>query len=142
MQDESGKLVGRKHNNLILNLWTYQVQFPDGEVTEYTANVITENMISQCDPDNNQFLLMKVTTDHCKDQTAVTDADRYVIVKGTQYPHKTTKGWQMCVTWQDGTMSCEQLSDLKESFPMETTEYAMAKGIGNEPTFFGGLTSS
>ena len=76
---------------------------------------------------------MEVITDHQKDQTAITDADRYVMVKGTKYPNKASKGWQMCIMWQDGTIS---LSDLKESFPIETMEYAMAQGIGNEPALF------
>ena len=107
VQDESGEFVGRKCNNLILDLQAYQVQFPYGEIAEYTANMIAENMISQCDPNSNQFLLMGAMTDHQKHHTTITDADRYVMVKGSQYPCKTTKGWQMCVTWRDRTTSWE-----------------------------------
>jgi len=57
---KSGKVVGRRktaegqvrgkaNKNPILDTRTYDVEFRDGEVKEYTANVIAENMYAQCD---------------------------------------------------------------------------------------------
>ncbi len=37
--------------------------------------------------------------------------------------------------WKDGSTSWESLSDLKESHPLETAEYAMTIGIDHEPAF-------
>jgi hypothetical protein len=48
---------------------------------------------------------------------------------------KTTKGWQLCIQWKDGTTSWERLADLKESNPVETAEYAVTRGIEDEPAF-------
>ena len=48
-RDSEGKLHGKSHLNPILDTRTYEVEFPDGEVNEYSANVIAENMWSQCD---------------------------------------------------------------------------------------------
>ena len=41
--------MGTAHTNPILDTRTYEVEFPDGETAEYTANVIAENMWAQCD---------------------------------------------------------------------------------------------
>ena len=92
-------------------------------------------MYAQCDPEGNQILLMEAIVDHKSDQTAVKFADRFVTVKGRQYYRKTTKGWKLCVEWKDGTTTWEKLSDLKESYPIQVAEYAMAQGIDHEPAF-------
>ena len=47
-RDADGELRGLANNNPILDTRTYEVEFPDGQVTEYAANVIAENMWSQC----------------------------------------------------------------------------------------------
>ena len=52
-----GELIGRSHQQPILDTRLYEVEFPEGEVNTYTANVIAENMYSQCDLDGNQFPL-------------------------------------------------------------------------------------
>ena len=41
---DDGKAIGTYKNNPYLNTMTYNVEFPDGEVKEYCANVIAENM--------------------------------------------------------------------------------------------------
>ena len=45
----------------------------------------------------------------------------------------TTKGWQLCVEWKDGSTTWERLADLKESYPIEVAEYAVARGLEKEP---------
>ena len=58
-RDQDGELTGTAHNNLILNTQSYQVEFPHGQLGEYSPNVIAQYMLSQCDPDGNQFLLIE-----------------------------------------------------------------------------------
>ena len=48
---------------------------------------------------------------------------------------RSTRGWQLCVQWKDGSTSWEKLSDLKESHPIETAEYVHAQGLMREPAF-------
>jgi len=48
---------------------------------------------------------------------------------------RNTIGWQICCQWKDGSTSWENLSDLKESHPLETAEYAMTIGIDCKPAF-------
>ena len=100
-----------------------------------SANVIAENMYSQCDIDGNQYLLLDSIIDHRSDQSAVKDHDKYIIVNGRQYLRKTTVGWKLCVQWKDGSTSWERLADLKESNPIEVAEYSIAANIHKEPAF-------
>ena len=134
-RDADGELRGLANNNPILDTRTYEVEFPDGQVTEYAANVIAENMWSQCDIEGNQMLLMQAITDYKTDGHAVAHADRHITVAGKQHLRKTTKGWHLCIQWKDGTTTWERLADVKESNPIEVAEYAVAQGIDHEPAF-------
>jgi hypothetical protein len=48
---------------------------------------------------------------------------------------RSTIGWQVCCQWNDGSTSWENLADLKESHPLDTTKYAVTQGIDHEPAF-------
>ena len=47
-RNDDGTIRGTRNDNPILDTRVYEVVFPDGEVTEYGANVIAENMWAQC----------------------------------------------------------------------------------------------
>ena len=66
---------------------------------------------------------------------AVCKENQNVTVNGKSYKLKTTRGWQLCIEWKDKSTSCERLSDVKESYPVEVAEYAEAVGISDEPAF-------
>ena len=105
---------GMAHLNPILDMRSYKVEFPDGQTTEYSANIIAKNMYAQCDTEGNQYLLLKEIVDWKKDNSATSPADMYVIHSMNKHFYKTTKGWQLCVEWKDhGTTSWEQLADLR-----------------------------
>ena len=53
----------------------YQVEFPDGQLGEYSANIIVENMYAQCDGMGNQQLLMDAIDDHKSDDKTIKHAD-------------------------------------------------------------------
>jgi hypothetical protein len=57
-REANGSLKGTAHPNPILDSSMYEVEFPDGQVAEYSANVIAENMYTQCDTEGNQHLLL------------------------------------------------------------------------------------
>ena len=48
---------------------------------------------------------------------------------------KTTAGWKLLVKWRDQSESWVKLSDLKESHPVETAEFAKLSGLHDEPGF-------
>ena len=45
--DLNGNVMSRVQMK-ILDIWTHQVEFTGGEVTEFTANVIAKSMYAQC----------------------------------------------------------------------------------------------
>ncbi len=139
-RESDGSLKGTAHPNPILDTCTYEVEFPNGQVAEYSANVIAENsaaMYTQCDTEGNQYLLLDEIVDWQKDQsTAIKEEDKYVYShNGNQHYWKMTKGWKLCVKWKDDMTSWERLTDLKESYPIEVAEFAVSRDIHDEATF-------
>ena len=74
-RDAEGELFGSKNPNIILDTCSYEVEFPDGDVAEFTANVIAEDMFSQCDDAGNQYRLMSGIVDHKSNDKVVSKTD-------------------------------------------------------------------
>ena len=131
-----GVPVGRYDQDPRLNSLVYEVEFPDGQVKEYAANVLAENMLSQVDSEGFSTTLFDGIIDYKKDDTAVDKADRFLVTKrGKRKLRQTTVGWKLLVAWKDGSETWIPLKDLKESNPVEVAEFARARGIDDEPAF-------
>ena len=65
----------------MLNSIIYDVEFPDGQVREYSMNIITENMLTQVDLDGYSLTLMEGIIDYHKVESAVLIADKYLVTK-------------------------------------------------------------
>ena len=133
----NGKTMGTWHENPIMNSVIYEVEFPDGQVKEYGANIIAENIFSQVDSDGHSMRLFDAIVDYERDDNiAVSMEDRHIYTKsGQKRLRKSTKGWRLLVHWRDGSESWVKLSEMKESHPVETAEFAKARGIYCEPAF-------
>ena len=107
-RDTNGNLQGKANINSILDTRTYEVEFPDGRTTKFSANAIAEHMFAQCDPEGNQYLLLDSIIDHEVNDTAITDRDRYIHVNGWKHQRKTTRGVKLCVWWKNGTTTHRQ----------------------------------
>ena len=92
-------MSGSYDDNPFLNSIVYEVEFPDGQVKEYAANIIAENMLSQVDSDGFSTQLMDGIFDFRRDNSeAVPREDMYVYNKnGTQKTRKTTIGWSLLI---------------------------------------------
>ena len=100
-----GQTFGTYDDNPARNTTIYEVEFPDGEVKEYSTNVIAENILSQVDSDGYSASLMEAIVDYTKDEaTGVPMTNKYVITRtGTRRLRKTTTGWKLLVRWRDGS---------------------------------------
>jgi hypothetical protein len=134
-RDRDGNPVGRSNVNLILDTRVYEIEFPDGHVDKYDANVIAEHMYSQVDSEGHRFMIMDEIVDHEKDGSAVAAYDQYITVNGRQHSRKSAKGWNFCIQWMDGSTSWEALKDPKESNPVEIAEYVVSNKLLSEPVF-------
>jgi hypothetical protein len=134
--NNDGSVTGTYNDNPILNTFMYDVGFPDGEVKEYSANIIAENMFAQVDGDGNTSPVFSGILSFTKDSSAVSKSDRFFITKtGRRHAKKTTDGFTFEVLYRDGTIEMVPLSKLKESNPIEVAEFAVSQNIQDEPAF-------
>lgn len=134
-RDDDDNPVGRANANPILDTREYVVEFEDGEVTELTANVIAQSMYAECDPDGNMYVLLDNIIDYRKTDAAISLQDQKFVTNGKPALRRSTKGWQLCCEWKDGSTSWQNLSDLKESHPVHVANFAVQQGIDHEPAF-------
>jgi hypothetical protein len=92
-------------------------------------------MDSQADEEGCQCNILTELIDHRKNADALSPDDSHVTVRGKQHPKRTTKGWQLCVQWRDGSTSWEDLKNLKEANSIETAEYTVAHSLTSKPAF-------
>jgi hypothetical protein len=93
--DDNGKTIGTYSDNPIMNSIVYEVDFPDGELKEYAANILAENMLSQVDHEGHNKILMRDIIDYKRDEAmAVPIEDKYLTTRsGQRRLRKTTQGW-------------------------------------------------
>jgi hypothetical protein len=78
--DIDGNILGKPHINPILDSRIYEVQFEDGHIEEYAANVIAESIYAQVDDKRCEHLILDEITDYRKNPNiAVNDDDRWII---------------------------------------------------------------
>ena len=105
-RDNDGMPMGRAHQNPILDTRQYVVEFEDGQQTELAANTIAQSMYAQCDADGNNYLLFDSIVDHRRGTSALTPEDQVIKREsGRTYMRRTTREWQLCVQWKDGSTS-------------------------------------
>jgi hypothetical protein len=135
-RNSDGTLIGTANANPILDSRTYEVEFGDGTYSDYSTNVLIENLYSHVDDEGRSHSILDSITDHRKDKDAVSiDEGFYKSPSGATKRRITTKGWQLQVTWKDGTASWVPLSDIKEANPIEVAEYAVSRELHKEPAF-------
>ena len=135
-KDADGNTIGTFDNNPILNSIVYDVEFPDGAIKQYAANTIAENMYSQLDSDGYSKTILESIIDYKVDDSAVTKDDMYVITQsGQRRLRMTTVGWKLLIKFRDGSEQWIPLKVLKETNPVQVAEFAVARGIQDEPAF-------
>ena len=134
--DVDGIPMGTPNENPILDQRQYEVEFNDGRIEIMTANIIAENLLAQVDEEGHRQLLLDEITDHRILQDAVPkDKGTYKSRNGHERLKRTTKGWELYVTWKGGSGDWIALKDLKESYPVELAEYAVNNNLVDEPAF-------
>jgi hypothetical protein len=134
--DRDGNELGTTNSNPFLNTATYEVEFPDQTIKHFGANVIAQNLFSQIDDNGHTQRILSSILDHKKDSSAVSKSDMYITTpSGQQRMRKSTIGWKLLVQWNDNSQEWLPLKLLKEHYPVEVSEYALASDIDREPAF-------
>ena len=135
-KNSDGEVVGIYDEIPFLNTLVHDVQFSDGEIKEYVANIIAENIYSQVDSEGYQYQLMEKIIDHRRNGNVVEKDDLYITTKsGKRRMHHTTAGLDLLVQWKNRSQEWIPLSVVRNSNPIETAEYAKSQGINDEPAF-------
>jgi hypothetical protein len=108
-----------------MDTWEYEVTFLDGSVNSYLPSTIAENIYSCVDQEGRNYTLLSQIIDHEEDLN---------VTKGELSWH-TTQGWCFLVSWKDGSTSYVSLREMKNSYPVETAEYAISNQINTKPAF-------
>ena len=75
-------MTGHYDDDPFLNSMIYEIEFPDGQVKEYAANVIAENMLTQVDSDGYSMMMMRGIINYQQDKNvAIPKSDMYVTTK-------------------------------------------------------------
>ena len=132
-----GQVAGTYDDNPFLNTIIYEVEFPDGQVKDYAANVIAENMLTQVDSDGFTLTMMDSIINYERDDAiAIPKSNAYVATQRSRKRHRrTTVGWKLLVKWSDGSETWVLLKEMKESHPLEVADFAKARGIADESAF-------
>mmetsp|Transcript_24287 Transcript_24287/g.34810 ORF Transcript_24287/g.34810 Transcript_24287/m.34810 type:complete len:1184 (-) Transcript_24287:1334-4885(-) len=136
-RDADGNPVGHYDPNPILNTRVYLAEFEDGFIKKYSANAIADAIYAQVDDDGLEHTLFSSIIGHHKKQDALEDDAAFVNTQGSQNPHpvRTTKGWDICIEWKDGSSSWHPLTDVRNSFPIHLAEYAIKNNLDSELAF-------
>jgi hypothetical protein len=136
LKDKDGQPIGMAHKNPLFDTRMYEVEWLDGHKEQLSANVIAENLFAQVDSEGNQFSLFDDIIDHRKTEEAVRHEDAFHNTKsGMKVRMPTTKGWEICIQWKDGSTNWIELKDVKNSYPVQLAEYAVGNKIQDEPAF-------
>ena len=74
----------------------YEEEFIDGTTKRYSANIVAENIYSQCDSEGNQYLVLKEIVDHKSVESALHVDGGYTVGRnGKLHPKATTRGWKL-----------------------------------------------
>ena len=119
------------HKNPLLDSRQFEVEYIDGTTEILSANEIAENILLQVDDQGQRQLVLDEIIDHRKNKDASYDKSN----NGNEVKSRTTKGWELCVRWKDGSTNWISLKDMKNGFFLETANYAVNNMIDKEPAF-------
>ena len=82
--DKDGKTTGIYDKDPSLNTMIYDVEFPDGAVKQYGANIIAQNVLEQVEDDGHYTVKLKQILDHRREGNAVSKEQKYVTMRNGQ----------------------------------------------------------
>ena len=134
--DENCETPGQYDANPLLNSIIYDVEFSDGTIKEYAANIIAQNLHSILESNGNRKDILDAILDHKTDGNNTSKRNKHLITKsGKKRVLKSTAGWKLLVRWNDGSEEWVTLGKMKRNFPIQVAQYAIAQNISNKPVF-------
>ena len=70
-------MIGQHHKNHLVNMLMHDIEFPNGDVINYAANIIAVNLLAQVDPEGFHTNVLEEILYHKRDGTAVPMSGKY-----------------------------------------------------------------
>ena len=122
--------------NVMQEKSVYEVEYPDETTDQLTANIKTENMLSQVDSEGQHYQFLTKVTYHMIYYSTITKVGGFIKYSNGNLTLKSkTCGWKLLVEWKYVSFDWSPLKDLKYSNSVELDRYAVANEIGDEPAF-------
>ena len=100
------------------------------------ANAIASNLFAKVDQDGQRFLLFNAVIYSRTDDTHIKEGASFIhMSNGNKSRRETTKGWEVGIKWKYWSSTWNQVKEVKDSFPVQLTEYTVLNKITNEPSF-------
>ena len=130
------EIVGIFDNNSVLNTLVNDVEFLDGAVKQYSANVIAMNILVQVESAGRNFKTLYGIVDYKRYESVVSKSDAFITTnRGVINIRQTTIGCKNLIQWKDGTTTWIYLKILKYSNPYEVADFVVARGVSDETLF-------
>ena len=113
-KDTDKEATGQGRNFPMMDTQVSDVMFPNGEIQDYTTNVIAENLHSQLDKEGRRYQLLEDIIQHRKNKDAVNKSDG-IDKRGRR--RLTIKGWDLCAQLKDRTLIWMPLKKIKIPTP-------------------------
>ena len=115
----------------------YEVDFQNGDVKDYVAKIISENILTQVDSEGYYLTMTKWIFYYNRDDAvAIPKSGMYIVTNQFQKNMRnTTVGWKLFVKWMDDFKSLIAQNYIKEAHPANLVDFSKARGITNEPAF-------
>ena len=136
LRDHRGNPIGTANEQPFLDTRMYEVEYADGSKQAMSAKLIAENMFASVDEEGRRHVILDAIVGYRRTNKAVTMKNAFITSKnGVKRRKETTKGYQICVQWKDGSTTWNTMKDIKDSYPVQLAEFAFENGIHKEPAF-------
>ena len=100
------------------------------------ANIISGNILSQVDSEGHHYQVLTEVTSNKKDDSAISKV--YGFIKsssGNIHRKSMNHSWKLLLKWKERSFDWVPLKELKNSNPVDLSEYTAANEISDEPAF-------
>ena len=122
--------------NSIHNKSVYEVKYLYGMVNQLTSNIIAKNILSNFDSEYRQYQLLTEVNYHNIYDIAIAKVDGFIkSSNGKLHRKRKTRLYRILVGWRYVSVYWITIKDLKQSNPVELSEYSVVNEISGEPDF-------
>ena len=90
--------TGEGHYNDTQEKYVYEVDYTDGRTEKLTANIISENTLSQVDSEGHHYQVLTEVTEHKRYDKAITNVNGFIkSIDGNLHRKRTTHVWKLLV---------------------------------------------